>query len=102
MQVQNKTEIFDRLRALQDELGVLGVRSLGIFGSFVRNEQDRESDVDLLVEFDPSKKTFENFMNTAFLLEDTLGRKVDLVTPESLSPHLGPRILEEVEYGVID
>ncbi|HMO80809.1 MAG TPA: nucleotidyltransferase family protein [Pyrinomonadaceae bacterium] len=102
MQVQNKTEIFDRLRGVQHELGVLGVRRLGIFGSFVRNEQDRESDVDVLIEFDPSKKTFENFMNTAFLLEDTLGRKVDLVTRESLSPHLGPRILEEVEYGVID
>jgi predicted nucleotidyltransferase len=41
-------------------------------------------------------------MNLAFFLEDLLGRKVDLVTPESLSPHIGPKILAEVEYGVID
>lgn len=41
-------------------------------------------------------------MELAFLLEDILGRKVDLLTPESLSPHIGPKILAEVEYGAID
>ncbi len=60
-----------------------------------------QSDVDILVDFDPSKKTFGNFMNLAFFLEDIFGRKVDLVTTESLSPHIGPRILDEVEYGSI-
>ena len=41
-------------------------------------------------------------MNVAFLLEEVFGRKVDLVTRESLSPYIGPKILAEVEYGVID
>lgn len=41
--------------------------------------------------------TFDNFMEVSFLLEDLLGRKVELVTPESLSPYIGPHILREVE-----
>ncbi len=47
-------------------------------------------------------KTFRSFMDLAFFLEDIFGRKVDLLTPEALSPHLGPKILAEVEYDVID
>ncbi|MEL7329393.1 MAG: nucleotidyltransferase, partial [Cyanobacteria bacterium J06559_1] len=42
--------------------------------------------------------TFDNYMNLAFRLEDLFGRDVDLVTVESLSPHIGPHILAEVEY----
>jgi hypothetical protein len=75
----------------------LGVKRLGLFGSFVRGEQRAESDVDLLVEFEPGKKTFDNFMALAFLLEDLLRRRVELVTAESLSPYLRPHIIDEVE-----
>ena len=76
----------------------LGVQRLGLFGSFQRGEPNSESDVDLLVEFMPGEKSFDNFMAVSFLLEDELGRSVELVTREALSPHLGPHILEEVEY----
>jgi predicted nucleotidyltransferase len=54
------------------------------------------SDVDLLVEFIPEKKSFDNFMELSFFLEGLLGRKVELVTPQSLSKHIGPHILNEV------
>jgi hypothetical protein len=54
------------------------------------------SDIDILVEFMPEKHTFDNFMEVAFLLEELLGRKVELVTTEALSPHIGPHILREV------
>jgi hypothetical protein len=57
--------------------------------------------VDILVEFDPDQKTFDNFMQLAFFLEDLFDRKVDLITTESLSPYLGPHILREVEYAAI-
>ncbi len=57
-----------------------------------------QSDVDILVEFEPQQKSFNNFMDLCFFLEDLLGRNVDLVTKESLSPYIGPRILDEVEY----
>jgi predicted nucleotidyltransferase len=51
------------------------------------------------VEFEPGRKTFDNFMKLTFLLEDLLHHRVELVTAESLSPYIGPYILEEVEYA---
>ncbi|MCS6911444.1 MAG: nucleotidyltransferase family protein [Anaerolineales bacterium] len=83
-------------------LRALGVRRLGLFGSFVRGEQTNSSDVDVLVEFEAGQKTFDHFMQLAALLEGALGREVDLVTPESLSPYLRPFILQEIEYVALD
>jgi hypothetical protein len=71
------------------------------FGSFVRQQQRADSDVDVLVEFEPQRKTFDNFIALAFLLDDLLGRRVDVVTSEALSPYIGPRILDEVEYVAV-
>ena len=86
----------------RDALGRMGVCRYGLFGSFVTSKQNDASDIDLLVEFRPGTKSFDSFMSLAFFLEDILGRKVDLVTKESLSPYIGPKILAEVEYGLID
>lgn len=47
--------------------------------------------------FRPAQRTFDNVMEVAFLLEDMLGRRVEVVTPEALSPHMGSHILKEVE-----
>ncbi|MGD1902567.1 MAG: nucleotidyltransferase family protein [Geitlerinemataceae cyanobacterium] len=71
---------------------------MGIFGSFQCEEANENSDVDVLVVFDLDRETFRNFMQLGFFLEDLFGRKVDLVTPDSLSPHFGHKILREVEY----
>jgi hypothetical protein len=84
----------------EETIKTFGVKRLGLFGSFARQEQDPESDVDLLVEFEQGEKTFDNFMELAFFLEDLLGRRVELVTLESLSPYIGPKIIDEVEYVV--
>ncbi len=73
------------------------MRKLGLFGSFIRDRQGADSDVDLLVEFEPGHKTFDAFIQLAFFLETLFERPVELVTPESLSPYIGPRILGEVE-----
>ena len=93
----NKEFIFQRLAEERKALACLGVKNIGLFGSFVRGEQTALSDVDLLVEFMPEKHTFDNFMDLTFLLEELLGRKVEVVTPEALSPYIGPHILREVE-----
>ena len=98
MTVQTEDHVLALIREYRDQIRALGVKRLGLFGSFVRGQQDDESDVDVLVEFDPDKKTFDAFMHLAFFLEELLGRRVELVTPESLSPYIGPRILQEVEY----
>jgi predicted nucleotidyltransferase len=72
---------------------------MGLFGSFVRGEQSPNSDIDLLVEFEPGRKTFDAFVELSHFLEQTLQHEVELVTVESLSPYLGPHILKEVEYA---
>ena len=95
--VQTKDEVLDRLRHCGSKLQDLGVKRLGLFGSFVRDQQDSKSDIDVLVEFEPDRKSFDTFISVAFLLEDELQRRVELVTVDSLSPYIGPRILEEVE-----
>lgn len=76
----------------------LGVAKLGVFGSVVRGEAREGSDLDVLVEFSPGRKTFDSFCETAEVLEQAVGRRVDLVTTEALSPHLAKHILREVEY----
>lgn len=96
--VQTRKNLIERLRRQGDDLRRLGVERIGLFGSFQRDEPDAESDVDLLVEFAPGEKSFDNFMAVSFLLEEELGRPVELVTREALSPHIGPNILQNVEY----
>lgn len=96
--VKTKQDLAERLRRHRDDLRRLGVQRVGVFGSFQRDESHPESDVDLLVEFAPGKKSFDHYMALSFLLEEELGRSVELVTPEALSPHIGPHILKEVEY----
>jgi len=54
------------------------------------------------VEFDPAEKTYDRFLSLASYLEELLGRLVELVTTEGLSPYIGPRILEEAEFVTID
>jgi predicted nucleotidyltransferase len=93
-----KDAIVADIRKSRQQLLSYGVRSIGLFGSFARGQARMESDVDLLVEFDPDKKTFDNFIDTCFLLEELFGRKVELVTKESLSSYISPYILREVEY----
>lgn len=99
--MRTKQDILTVLSENHARIRALGVKRLGLFGSFVRGQQSADSDVDLLVEFEPGQKTFDNFMKLAFLLEDLLQRRVELVTTEALSPHIGPHILDEVEYAAL-
>ena len=71
-----------------------GVRRIALFGSTARGDARPDSDLDLLVEF-AAGPTFDSFMGLKFFLEDNLGRKVDLVTPDSLKPRMRPVIERE-------
>ena len=95
--VESKEDAVKRLQAAGQQLAELGVTGIGLFGSFITGRQTPTSDVDILVEFAPDQHAFDNFMELSFFLEDLLGRKVEVVTPEALSPHIGPHILREVE-----
>jgi len=98
MRVQTKEHILSLIQEHQSQIRNLGIRRLGLFGSFVRQQQDSDSDIDVLVEFESGCKTFDNFMQAALFLEELFDRRVELVTPEALSPYIGPHILLEVEY----
>lgn len=98
---ENRRVLIERIGRLKPQLVAQGVRRLALFGSFARDKQRSDSDVDLLVEFAPGKKTFDRFLAVCELLEETLQRRVEVVTPESLSPHIGPRILQEAEDVVV-
>ncbi len=99
MSVRSKEQLLKLVNEHQKEIQAFGVKRFGLFGSFVRGEPRPQSDIDILVEFEPGKKTFDNFVRLAFFLEDLFGRRVEMVTRESLSPYIGPHILQEVEYA---
>lgn len=97
--ISNKKSLLKELNIHQGQIKTFGVKSLGLFGSFVLNQKVHAgSDIDFLVEFEPGKKTFDNFMELSFFLEEILGRKIELVTRESLSRHVGPHILKQAEH----
>lgn len=73
------------------------ISEIGVFGSYTRGEQDAESDIDILVSFDKPIGLIK-FMRLEFYLSELLGRKVDLVTKDSLKPHIGSVILREAQY----
>lgn len=87
----------ERLVASEPDIRALGVQRLALFGSVVRGQARPDSDVDLLVQFSPGAKTYDRFFALSELLEACLGRRVELVTVEALSPFLGPHILTEAE-----
>lgn len=93
----DRDKLLDSLHRNSARIKSFGVKRLGLFGSFLRNTATIESDVDLLVEFERGKKSFDNFMDLGIYLEELLNRKVELVTPQSLSKHIGPHILNQVQ-----
>ena len=74
-----------------------GVKTIGLFGSWVREQASPASDIDLLVEFD--QPSFDKYMDLKFYLEDLLGKPVDLVLKTALKPRLQRLILDEVRYA---
>ena len=73
------------------------VRSIGLFGSLVRNEADEESDVDILVDF--VEPTFDHYMDLKIYLEKLFDKPVDLVIADTVKPRLKPIIKREVIYA---
>ncbi len=91
-------KIIDILRKRDREIKErFHVKRIGLFGSFARGDEKETSDVDIMVEFE--KPTFNNFMNLAFFLEDLFGRRVELVTPDSLSPYIASYVAREVVWA---
>lgn len=87
------------LKSNKVNLTKMGIKEVGLFGSYIRNEQVNNSDIDLLVDFDPEKENFDNFMSVYEFLEKIFkNHKIEIVTKNGLSPHIGPIILKEVVH----
>ncbi|TGL65429.1 nucleotidyltransferase family protein [Leptospira jelokensis] len=77
--------IQNSLKKCKQELDLLGVETIHLFGSVARNQAKLNSDIDFLVKFKPGMKNFDNYINLIFLLEDLFKVKVDLMTADSIS-----------------
>lgn len=92
----NKQDIKRVISRRKDILKKYQVKSLGLFGSFVRGQQHKRSDIDFLVVF--NKPTFDNYIGLRDDLKKVLRRKVDLVSLKALRRCIKPHIIKETEW----
>lgn len=101
MQKTSAKEVENIMKTLKENEPTLReqykIKTLGVFGSYIRGEQKKKSDVDILVEFEKPLGLLE-FVGLELQLSKLLGKKVDLVMKTALKPKIGKHILEEVEY----
>ena len=93
--MMNKKIILRELEKNKKEIKSFGVKKLGLFGSFLKGNNKKNSDIDLLVDF--REASFDNYAQTLMLLEKILKRKIDLITEASLRPELA-YVKKEAEY----
>jgi len=94
-----KEYILKKLTLKKHEISRFGINKIGLFGSYVRDEQTESSDIDILIDFEPENETFDNYMAAFDFIEDLFeNKKVEVITKNGLSPYIGQRILQEVRY----
>ena len=94
-----KEYILSRIKSQKAEILRYGIKDVGLFGSYVRDEQSESSDIDILIDFEPNKENFDNYMAVYDILEKLFRNyRVEIVTKNGLSPYIGPKILKEVMY----
>jgi len=94
-----KDEILDAIRKHRDTLLKYKVREIGLFGSFVRGEQEDRSDIDLIVDFD--EPSIENLMGLSSFLENLFGKKVEILTPAGVDSIRINHIKEEIKRSIV-
>ena len=95
----NTEKILELIHENHKHIEKFGVKKIGLFGSFLNNKQNSTSDIDILIEFKKGKKTFDNYMDLKFFLENLFNREVDLVVKEALKVQLKSNILKSVKYA---
>lgn len=75
------------------------IKQIGVFGSYVRNEQTEDSDVDILIDYDKRcRVSLFDLSRLEDYLSNLLNKKVDLALKNKLKPYIGAHILKEVRY----
>ena len=94
-----KEYIIDTIQNNKNKISKLGIKDIGLFGSYVRNEQTEKSDIDILIDFFPEKENYDNYLALYVMIEKLFeDERVDIVTKNGLSPYIGTKILNEVVY----
>ncbi|MFZ6025112.1 MAG: nucleotidyltransferase family protein [Bacteroidota bacterium] len=94
-----KENILSILKTQKPSLSRYGVSHIGLFGSYLRDEQSANSDIDLLIDFEPGKETFDNYMAVYDIFEHLFkNEKIEIVTKNGLSKYIGPKILSNIMY----
>lgn len=96
-----RNDIIELIRRHKKELKKFGVKRIGIFGSFARDEACEGSDVDIVVEFEKGKGTFRNFGGLVEYLENLLGRSVDVLTPMGIESIRSDDIKKSIKQGIV-
>ena len=94
-----KDEVLDAIRKHRDILLKFKVREIGLFGSFVRGEQEDRSDIDLIVDFE--EPSIENFMGLSSFLENLFGKKVEILTPAGVDSIRINNVKEEIKRSIV-
>ena len=92
-------DIFKKLKHNESKINKFGVDKIGIFGSYSKNIHDNKSDIDILVKFQKGEKTFDNYMELKFFLQELFNKEVDLVIAENIKDELKEEILGSAEYA---
>lgn len=88
----------DNLELHRETIKQYGIKRIGIFGSVARNQDRPDSDIDLLLDFEPGEKTYRNFFNGTTFLETLFSRPVDVTTPQALSHRFHSYIDQDITY----
>lgn len=95
---KKKEEILRILKKLKEDIKIkYKVKSIGIFGSYINNEQTDDSDIDFLVEFEENADLF-HYVGLTLFLEEQFNKKVDVISKPALKEELRKKILQEVIY----
>lgn len=93
-----KEELHAQLAALEGPLREKGITSLALFGSVVHGDARPDSDIDVLVDVDPKARfSLVDLVSVQNLLEERIGRKVDVVTRQGIEPTIRNRVFSEAE-----
>ena len=96
----DSSHILSILKRNMHELQKFGVSDIGVFGSYVRGDQTPNSDIDIFVDFLKGEENFDNLMALYDILESLFqNQRIEIVSKNGLSVHIGPKIMQEVIYA---
>ncbi len=94
-----KEEVINRIIQNRAFIESKGAIRIGLFGSYSKNTQSKDSDIDFLVHFDDKKTNFDNFIELSMFFEDIFDRKVELITSESIDSDFYTIIKKDLIYA---